>query len=286
MLKNLFIISQTAYNQALLKTREFHNWKEGLEEEGIRVWTEERISDFDFLKKEIANSLFLSDEEKKLQFLKNCECDTIAWYHEGTEGTFWDVEMAVTNVTEISIDFLRKVYDRYHKIPWHIVDTERLIIREMEEADLDALYEIYQSEDVTRFTEALYEDRDRELQYIRDYIQNIYAYYGYGVWVLLEKETGVLVGRAGISHRPEFEEAELGFVLGKKFWHQGYATEACLKIMQIAKTELNMDRLQALVTAENRASIQLLKRLGFHYVEDIMLEGESYQRFLWQAGMN
>lgn len=257
-----------------------------MERQGLQIFMTDRMTEMEEFLTDKDVSLFLSDQAETVDFLKSRNCGTIAWYHEGVKGTFWNAEIAVQNLEDISLDFLIKVYQRYRKIPWHIAETERLEIREMSENDLDSLYAIYQSEDVTRFTEGLYEDRETELQYIRGYIKNIYAYYGYGVWLLIEKKTGRLVGRAGISHRPGYEEAELGFLLGKEFWHQGFAFEACQKIIQIAKEVFEMNSLQALVKKENLASIKLLGKLGFYYAEEVMLEGESYQRFLRKMVMD
>ena len=50
--------------------------------------------------------------------------------------------------------------------------------------------------------------------------------------------------------------------------------------MEIGKSVYEFDKVQALVKKENEASIHLLKKLGFHYEKEIVLDGEEYQRYL------
>ena len=62
-------------------------------------------------------------------------------------------------------DFLGKVYQRHRGEPWLILETERLVVREMEEGDLEALYRIYDKRDAADFLDGLSADRDEAVSY-------------------------------------------------------------------------------------------------------------------------
>ena len=156
-----------------------------------------------------------------------------------------------------------RIWQRFHGIAWKIAETKRLIIREQTMEDIDALYEIYADPEISLYTENLYEDKDEERKYLREYIDNQYKYYEYGIWALVDKKSGALIGRAGLSLREGFHNLELGFVIGKKYQRQGYGYEACSKIIDYAFNELSENKLMALCHRKNKASLGLLKKLGF-----------------------
>lgn len=171
----------------------------------------------------------------------------------------WDVE-AITD------DYLNLVYARYAKKPLEILTTDRLIVREMAEEDLQALYELYSYEHMTDYVEDLYE-YDRELEFTRNYIKNMYGFFGYGLWLVFRKEDGKLIGRIGLENR-EIDgnvEVELGYMVGSIFWRKGYAKECCQAIIDWAFDEghLNLKRLFLCTRPDNQPSVCLAKSLGF-----------------------
>ena len=180
----------------------------------------------------------------------------------------------------IEWEYLQKVYQCFTGKPWEITQTKRCMIREMSTEDVDDLYELYDSPLVTRYMEGLFPNKEQERQYIRDYIENVYEYYEFGTWLIHRKEDGRLIGRAGFNYRPGFDAVELGFIIGEPYWRNGYAYEVCNHLMEIGKSVYEFDRVQAMVKKENKASIRLLEKLGFTYMENILLDGEDYQRYL------
>lgn len=67
---------------------------------------------------------------------------------------------------------------------------------------------------VTKYTEGLYPERAKEEAYLKDYTENMYYFYNYGVWTICDRMTGQVIGRAGFSNREGCEDPELGFVIG------------------------------------------------------------------------
>ena len=234
----------------------------------------------DFLQK--ADCLFLTDDKTVIERLNEKGCFVIALYHEGVSGILSGTQYAMEGIEDIDWEYLIKVYQRYCQIPWHITETRRCMIREMNAADVDDLYELYKDKEVTQYTEDLFGDKEQETQYILDYIENIYKYYGFGTWLIHRKEDGKLIGRAGFNYRPGFEEVELGFIIGFPYWRNGYAYEVCRHLLRIGKEVYEFERVQALVDKRNAASVSLLKKLGFIYVEDSLLEGQKFERYLYE----
>ena len=191
------------------------------------------------------------------------------------------VDMLVEGFDEIDVDFLEKVWQRYHRIPWTILETERCIVRELSLDDLDALFALYEDGEITKYTDALY-PYEEEKEFQRAYIENMYRYFGYGLWLVFSKETGALIGRAGLEHREYHEEIELelGYIIGIKYQGQGYATEVCKAILEYAKENTSFTRINALIDAENVVSERLAEKLGFVHMEDFELDGKIMRRYL------
>ena len=146
--------------------------------------------------------------------------------------------------------------------------------------DVDAFYQIYKEAVITEYMEDLYADRNEEIAYIQDYIKKVYHFYGYGIWTIEEKKSGLVIGRAGISWREGFDLPELGFVIGVPWQRKGYAYEVCTAILTYAKEELGITRVQALVMKGNEKSARLCEKLGFVCEGEVCLEGIMYLRYV------
>lgn len=158
-----------------------------------------------------------------------------------------------------------RIYRRLSGLPWEILETERCLLREVTEEDLDALYALYAEKSITRYMEDLYEDPEAERKYITDYRKYVYAFYEYGMWVIEEKESGRLIGRAGID--PHDGKHELGYMIGVPWQRQGYAYEVCRAVLAYAWQEIEgCQEIYSRVQAENTASVRLLEKLGFEKV--------------------
>lgn len=208
--------------------------------------------------------LYLTDNEmeaKELSFQghyvipiikENSKCDY-----------FWNFKYVITNPNDIDDEYLVRAWQRLSNQPWHILYTNRCLIREMTEFDLHELYNLYKDEDILRFTEALFPDYEDELEYTKNYINNVYSYFGFGTWIIEEISSRKIIGRAGFNYRPGFDSPELGFVIGKEYRNIGYAFEVCNSIIDYGFNELGFESIQALTMPENYKCIKLLNKLGF-----------------------
>ena len=163
---------------------------------------------------------------------------------------------AVESLAELDIEYLERVRRRYNHIPWDIGETDRCLIRELSLSDLPALYELYDKPGMTDFVEPLF-DYETELEYQKAYIENMYGFYEYGMWLVFSRETGKLIGRAGLEHN------EMGYMIAPELWNQGYATEVCRFIIDYARENTDFEELYCRIDEKNTASVRLAKRLGF-----------------------
>ena len=163
---------------------------------------------------------------------------------------------AVESLAELDIEYLERVRRRYNHIPWDIGETDRCLIRELSLSDLPALYELYAKPCMTDYVEPLY-DYETELEYQKAYIENMYGFYEYGMWLVFSKETGKLIGRAGLEHD------ELGYMIAPELQNRGYATEVCRFIIDYARENTDFEELYCRIDERNVASVRLAKKLGF-----------------------
>ena len=186
----------------------------------------------------------------------------------------------VESFEEVEFSFLEHAYQRKHNIPWTVIETRRCFLREMTLEDLDDLYKLYQGKGITKYMEGLYE-RKKEEEYTKAYIKNVYRFYGYGMWLAIDRKNGQLIGRAGLNNLNLHGEAalEMGYVVGEKFQNQGYATELCQAILAFAQKNTGFERVQCLIHKDNRVSIHLAENLGFAWKEEMEVQGKTLQRY-------
>lgn len=179
---------------------------------------------------------------------------------------------------DITEEYLTKVYNRFYGISNIVMSTERLIIREITISDLPALYEVYGDATITQYMEGLYEDYREEEEFTKAYIENMYGFYDYGLWLLEDKKTGKVIGRAGLSNRVIDDEnyIELGYVISKPMQRKGYAYEASLAILDYAKNVLKKEKVVICTDKDNLPSIALAHKLGFDSVCNTVCDGHEY----------
>lgn len=187
----------------------------------------------------------------------------------------------IESFEELDYEFAERIWRRYHKIPWHILTTEHCYVRELSLGDLDELFGIYRQKGMTDYMEPLYE-RDEEADYQKAYIENMYGFYGYGMWLVFDRQTDVLIGRAGIENRELHGayELELGYAIAPSCQRKGYATEVCTAILDYAKEHLECREINCLIQKENPSSLALAIKLGFRYLETIVENGQPYERYV------
>ena len=199
----------------------------------------------------------------------------------GAPATDLTADILVEGFDEVDVQFLDRIMKRAQGLPWITVITERCYLREITTDDLDDLYALYAQPGITDYVEPLY-DRPQEEQYTRDYIECMYRFYGYGMWLVYERENGALIGRAGFSHQDLGDEIvlEMGYIIGVPYQRQGYAMEVCEKLLAFAREHLSdFGSVNCFVEPGNTASLALLRRLEFTSYGTVVISGKEMLRY-------
>lgn len=143
-----------------------------------------------------------------------------------------------------------------------ILETERLSLRELEQSDFSALCAILQDEETMYAYEGAF--TDAEVQEWLDRQLARYQKYGFGLWAVLLKETGELIGQCGLTMQPwkDEEVLEIGYLFRRDCWHQGYATEAAKACKKYAFEALNADEVCSIIRDTNAPSQKVALRNG------------------------
>ena len=208
--------------------------------------------------------LWLTDDAACAEKLSRLGLPFLVLLHErNREESFSCAKFAMELPEELDEEYLEQVYRRCKKIPWDILETKRCLVRETTVDDMEQLLEIYKDPQMTRYTDHFCPPNVDAGQYIRDYVSNVYEFYGYGIWTILCRKTGKVIGRAGFSLLPEEEDPQIGYMVGVPWQGKGIAAEVCKELLKYGKEVLLFERVNALVDKRNQASIALCKKLGF-----------------------
>lgn len=154
--------------------------------------------------------------------------------------------------------------------------TQRLVLREFRESDLDPMMDVFGDPEVMEFGEG-----PQSTEWTRSWIARTINNYsrGFGLWAVALRDTERPLGYCGLSYFDDINgqaEYELGYRLAKMSWGSGLATEAASAVRDIAFGKLNIKRLIALIDPENSRSIRVAEKLGMAYTDDVMLPGYSH----------
>ena len=150
------------------------------------------------------------------------------------------------------------------------LETDRLVLRRLTEADVDNLYDLDRDPAVMRFLNGGTPTPRDVIQ--REILPRFLRYYdrfeGYGFWAAIEKATGEFLG--WFQFRPPEgagpDEAELGYRLRKSAWGKGYGTEVSRALIRKGFAELGVQRVVAGAAAANIASRRVMEKAGLTLV--------------------
>lgn len=151
-----------------------------------------------------------------------------------------------------------------------VLETTRLILREMKPDDLDFVAAMLADAEVMRYYPRCYGRREAE-QWLQRQLKR-YERHGHGLWLAVEKASGQPLGQVGIliQRIGDVDEKEIGYLIHRPFWRQGLATEAAIACRDYAFTQFGRERVLALIRPENAPSLCVAKKLGMQPGENIV----------------
>jgi len=151
-----------------------------------------------------------------------------------------------------------------------VLESPRLILRHLAPADLAALHALYRDPEIREF----FPDGTRTLAETREEIQ--WHENGHprhpelGLWATIERSSGDFLGRCGLLpwEIDGTYEVELAYLIDKRRWGEGFATEAATAILEHARISLGLRRLICLITPGNTASVRVAAKVGMAFERD------------------
>ena len=140
------------------------------------------------------------------------------------------------------------------------LDTERLRLRSLHRSDIDDYAALNADPEVMRCLGGTW-DRSRSWRHLAFLIGH-WPLGGAGMWALEQKESGQFVGIVGFAEPEGWPGFELAGKLARRWWGQGYASEAARAALAHAFLVLRKNHVISLVRPENHASVRLVERLG------------------------
>lgn len=143
-----------------------------------------------------------------------------------------------------------------------ILETSRLVLREMSLDDLDFIASLLAHPEVMRFWPQCY-SRDEAEAWIRRQ-QDRYAQHGHGYWLVLDRKTGEPRGQVGLLPQTidDVLETEIGYMIHCSYWRHGLATEAAAACRDYAFGVLQRPRVVSQIRPENLPSQGVARKIG------------------------
>src|SRR6204780_3521073 len=157
-----------------------------------------------------------------------------------------------------------------------VLQTARLSLRHFDRADAPFIFELLNEPSWLQHIgdKGIKTLSDAE-RYIQDGPATMYARLGFGLYLVELTGSSESVGMCGLIKRDTLEDVDLGFAFLSRFWGNGYAYESAAAVMSYAKIRLGINRIAAITTPDNQASIKLLRKLGFAAERLIAAAGDA-----------
>jgi [ribosomal protein S5]-alanine N-acetyltransferase len=167
-----------------------------------------------------------------------------------------------------------------------ILETERLLLRQLTTDDAEFMFELLNDPSFIRNI------GDRHIQTLDDacsYIVNgpvkSYEKNGFGLCLIVLKETGESIGICGLIRREGLDDVDIGYALLPRFWSKGYAVEAARATKMYAKDEIGLKRIVGIVDPANEGSIRVLEKIGLRYEKMVQLSADDIELKLFGADL-
>ncbi|WP_158729697.1 MULTISPECIES: GNAT family N-acetyltransferase [unclassified Flavobacterium] len=162
-----------------------------------------------------------------------------------------------------------------------ILETDRLLLREMKLSDAEALFEMDRNPNVHQY---LWNKPVKDISEVHTTIESVQLQYknnNIGRFVIILKETQELIGWAGLKFNTEIVNNkinfyDIGYRLDEKFWGKGYASEASFAWLDYGFKTMKIPVMEAAAHSDNIASNRILQKIGLQMTETYLEDGVSW----------
>lgn len=162
-----------------------------------------------------------------------------------------------------------------------ILETNRLLLREIRLSDADAFFAMDSNPNVHHYLWNKPTQKIEETIELIEFIKKQYLDYGIGRFAIISKETNEFIGWAGLKFNTELVNSktnfyDIGYRLDEKFWGKGFASEASFAWLYYAFDTLKIKTLEAAAHADNASSNRILQKIGMQMTEHYLEDGVSW----------
>jgi RimJ/RimL family protein N-acetyltransferase len=160
--------------------------------------------------------------------------------------------------------------------------TERLILRDWRIEDFESYATFLADPDVARYTTGDPMSRPDAWRNLAMIIGH-WSLRGFGMWAVERKTDQAMIGRVGLFYPEGWPALEVGWMLGRAYWGQGYATEAARAAMAYGFLTLHLERIASVIHIDNKPSQTVAARLGETRGprQDVVYGGKTFPVELW-----
>jgi RimJ/RimL family protein N-acetyltransferase len=163
-----------------------------------------------------------------------------------------------------------------------ILETDRLILQWVTLEDAGVILALLNE---PSFIRNIGDRGVRTLEEARNYILNrmaaSYEKYGFGMYLVVIKETGAPAGICGLVRRDGLDDVDIGYAFLPQHWSKGYATESALAVKEYAKNTVGLERLVAITDPANQGSVRVLEKIGLEFEKMIRLSTDDIELMLY-----
>jgi RimJ/RimL family protein N-acetyltransferase len=155
-------------------------------------------------------------------------------------------------------------------------ETDRLLLRPPRADDLDPYIEIHEDPEVLRHLIVPKPSPGRAGAWrTLALLSGHWLLRGYGQWTVVEKATSEVIGRVGLWNPEGWPGMEVGWVIRRSRWGNGFATEAAQEAVRFAFTQVGADRLISMIPPDNARSIRVAKKIGETFEREDAVDGRA-----------
>jgi RimJ/RimL family protein N-acetyltransferase len=163
-----------------------------------------------------------------------------------------------------------------------VLETERLTLRKLSNDDTAFIIDLLNQPSFLRYI------GDKGVRTVADaqrYLQDgpvaSYERFGFGLYLVVLKDSGASIGMCGLIKRDSLQDVDLGFAFLPAYCSKGYASEAAEAVLRYGRSALGLSRIVAITSLDNQDSMKLLSKIGFKEESLIRLSegGEDVRLF-------
>ncbi|WP_334087489.1 glutamine-hydrolyzing GMP synthase [Helicobacter typhlonius] len=151
-----------------------------------------------------------------------------------------------------------------------VCESERVFLRPYTQADFAALHKTV-SDKETMYAWGQGFSKKQSQEWLDKQLAH-YQQYGFGIWAIIEKQSGAIIGNAGLNHTEislkgkTQKIVEIGYLLHRNFWGKGYGSEVARMCVKYGFETLGLEEVYCLIKEDNKASIKVAKMLEMELI--------------------